>query len=89
MLLVNLRSKFVFMLGGLIPVIHYQAPVCISYQINLNLEDAGWPGKPPTVMETWYIYLPTNQLCRYKICKNNAILPMLPATSLEPQDDIN
>ena len=48
------------MLGGIIPLIHYQEPVCISYQINLILED-----------------------------KNNAILPMLPATSLEPQDDFN
>ena len=38
--LVNLRSKFVFMLGGIIPLIHYQEPVCISYQINLILEDA-------------------------------------------------
>ena len=35
--LVNLRSKFVFMLGGIIPLIHYQEPVCISYQINLIL----------------------------------------------------
>ena len=36
-LFVNLRSKFVFMLGGIIPLIHYQEPVCISYQINLIL----------------------------------------------------
>ena len=35
--IVNLRSKFVFMLGGIIPLIHYQEPVCISYQINLIL----------------------------------------------------
>ena len=34
---VNLRSKFVFMLGGIKPLIHNQEPVCISYQINLIL----------------------------------------------------
>ena len=37
LLIVNLRSKFLFMLGGIIPLIHYQEPVCISYQINLIL----------------------------------------------------